>query len=278
MEVDHHACHGVGGYDCGTHRRNKGLCQYLADLEDAVFDTVGDADAEYLFDHPEVGTVGKQFFKMYRVLLVVSHIHYDKRAHRTGDQRAHGGAGSAHFEAVDAHGVADNVDYIDDHGHAQRHNRFAHGLIYHGTRVIKGEERERKRHKQHISAGTFHNVGLDAAVDQVQYPLVEEHNDKAEYNRQRGDCVQHLLGALNGVIVVFAPQRLRHDNGTARRHCRNGKEEQVVHRIDQRDARNSRLACRGHHDRVYHTHQYAQQLLSYKGDHDPEQIFFRKKH
>ena len=185
----------------------------------------------------------------------------DHRRHAPGNHRRDGNTGHAHFQHKNADGVAHHIDAVHQETDLHGHLAVAHAAEYRRTRVIQGDERERKRGDVQIGKSRRHHIVIDGAKKQP-HQIFGEH--KAQ--RRRGDTKdcrhQHqLTGALPGFLPLPRPQKLACDHRAAG--SQRGKQHQnhVVDHVHQRNAGNRRLAHGGNHHAVAHSHQNGQRLL-----------------
>src|SRR5699024_5197622 len=139
----------------------------------------------------------------------------DHGAHRTGDQGGYGYTGHAHFQTIDAEGVAAKVDQVHNDRNFHGYGAVAGGTEDSRTGVVQGQERERQRRDGKVKQRGVHYVGGDGAEEQPQHGGPQQQAEGGDARAQNGAEGYQLPGAAGGGIGLLGTQILAGDHGTA---------------------------------------------------------------
>ena len=202
-----------GGAHGGHHAEHHDLAQ----LEHAVFQAVWHGDVKDPFDQDRIEAEAHLSAEI-DVPGGIEHHHHDHHsAHVTGDGGGNGRARHAPFQAVDADGVSDQVDRIDQQGDPHGDPRVVHGAEYGGAGIVYGKPGEGNGRDDQVGFGRLHHIVLDLAEHQPQQPVMEGDEDDRDRQSQAGCEHQDLPGHPAGLLLMLLPQIMPGDHGPARR-------------------------------------------------------------
>ena len=264
LEQRHGIGYRIGGDGIRAERRYEAQNEYLAELEHAVLKPVRDADAQYLFDEPPVGTVTQRLFYMQRPLLIHQQRHDEHRSHDTGHERRNRDAFRPPVEAVDQHGVSCHVDNVHHDGDLHGHFGIAHGPEDCCSAVVQCHERDGGGHDHQICIGMAHDVLIYLSEDAVQYEILARIHDYGYGDRADCDKPYELCRCPARLLLILLAEVL---SGHDRPACRQRSEEvdeQHHNLVHERYAGYGRLPHACNHNRIRHTDEHCQKLLDDK--------------
>ena len=244
--------------------------QNAAELEQAVFQPVRDADLQNAADERQLGAkacAGAQRDRMIRVKQ--QHSDNDRcnaaRKHR-GERRAR----DAPLEHINQDRVADQVDHVDQARNQHGNARVALRTEQRRTGVINRKDGVGEYADGQIGQRTVHYVILDRAEQQPQQRHAEQHDQHSDDERDDDDDQIELAGCVAGAFALARTEQLRHHDRAAGRKGGKNVDDQNVQHIDQRHAGHRRLANRGYHDGIRQADRDREHLLKHKR---PNQLF-----
>ena len=169
------------------------------------------------------------------------------------------------MQKKDTEGISGNVQDI----HKQRDQHSCPGVPYgakgSGAGVIEGKEREGKGGNQHIDGSIAHHTGFYLTENHSQNVVSSDEKNQGD----QGSCCQgkekELSGGPSGFFLFSGTDILRAYNGSTGGDGKQNLDNQKVDGVDQGDPRYGSLANGGHHQNIYHSDKYGQQLFYQQG-------------
>lgn len=264
--------HRVGGNGGGRQCRNKTGHQQLADIKRSAFQPAGDADMQ---DAPEHGFPEAQVGRgtqPHRAVGAQQPPDHNDRPQHPGGQRCQPRTQYLQPEAVDEHGVADEIEDIGGGGNGHGELGIAHRPEHRGTDIIQRQKGIAENGDGEIGACVVHHLRLDLPEKQHQelIPQQEEQqrNDQRKAHQQQGK----LPHAAPGVFLLSVADVLRQHHTAAGGQRREQPQEYRIDRIDERHPGNGGLAAGGHHHGIGHADGHGKRLLDHQRHQQPPQV------
>ena len=271
-------CGGVGGDLCRTEGGDEALGQHTAQLEHAVFQSVGDTDAADAADQVAVGPDLPQGCHVEGVLPVVQQAQQQDAAAGTGQQRTQCRTGHAHVQSVDEEGVGCDVDNVHHHRGQHGDTGITHGGEAGFAAGEKAKEGIGQSGVEEIGAGAGHDVGLNAAEQEPQQRFVQRHSGQGHYCCHGYHRQQQLTHCLVGPLLTAVAQQLSNDHAAAGGKGGEEVHQQLVDGVHQPHAGNGGFTGGGDHDGVLHADGHRQHLADHQRDHDIHKAAAGKDH
>ena len=250
-------CRDRGGPHGGNHAEH----QDLTELEHTVFQAVRHRDIENSLDQNRIEAETDLTAEIDIARRIKHHHQNHDGTHVTGYGGRNRGSGHAPFQAVDADGISDQVDRIDQKGNPHGDARVIHGAEYGRTGIVNGKSREGDGRDDQIGFRRLHNVRLDLSEHQTKQRIMKGNKNNGNNKCQTGGKHQDLPGDLAGLFLVLLSQIVSGDHSAARSQRGKNVDEQDIHRIHQGNPGNRGFACRRYHDCICHADRDRQRLF-----------------
>ena len=253
--------HTVCGDLIGAEQRYNAAQSNLHQLEDAVFQSVGNGDVQNAF-HQAAIVPENPFAAVYnRILLSEAQPGNHHSGEGAGNQ---GGVGNTCHPCPQdeyADHISNHIDDIGRYGQVHGDAGLANAAKQCGTGIVDGQGRIGIGGNAQIKDAGIHHILFNLPKQRSQHSLIsQEHKHPDEQGKCRREG-QKLAGSFSGILRCPPPDVLADDNRAAGSQCGEQIDENGVELIHQRDPGYRRFSGVADDQGVCQPHQHHQQLL-----------------